>query len=229
MGDVFDKIQGRIEDFEIIVIGHLKWNPYFGETKEAPPRGNPSTCTSTMVRGRMEDGSRFVLLIDPTLRVTPEDYYFDINRRTGLHREDITHCFVTHSHYDHQAGLNYFPDAVWYAAEPVAEELRSSEHIDGSRVAGVRGEFLPGVYALPLPGHMEHLHGAAFWADGRRVVVAGDGVMTRDHFRHQTSMFEQDSEEAAKTIRMLSDTADVIVPGHDNLIMNDRGGGRRHG
>lgn len=225
MKDVFTNIKGQIETYDVIVIGHLKWNPYFGEQKEAPPRGDPSTCTSTMVRGRQADGSPFVLLIDPTLRLTPEDYYFDINRRTGLHAEDITHCFVTHSHYDHQAGLAYFPHAVWMAAESVAEELRNSPYLDGARVAGVTGEFLPGVYAVPLPGHVEHLYGAAFWSGGRRVVVTGDGVMTKNHFRDGTTMFERDAALAKETIRGLHAIADLIIPGHDNVIVNDRGGG----
>lgn len=221
MEDIFDQLVGNIDDYQVIVIGHLKWNPYFGETAEAPPRGDPSTCTSTMVRGKHENGEPFVLLIDPTLRGNPEDYYFDINRRTGLSPSDITHCYVTHSHYDHQAGLAYFPDAVWCAAKPVAEELRDSSYIDGTRVIGVEGEFLPGVGTIPLPGHTAHLHGAAFWGDERRVVVAGDAVMTRDHYINRTSMFETDTVLAAKTIEMLEETADIIVPGHDNLIVND--------
>lgn len=229
MEDVFAKLNGEIDDYEVIVIGHLKWNPYFGELVDAPPRGDPSTCTSTMIRGKLENGEPFVLMIDPTLRVTPEDYYFDINRRTGLHPEDITHCYVTHSHYDHQAGLAYFPGAVWYAAKPVAEELSRSPYIDGTRVIGVEGEFLPGVYAVALPGHMRQLHSAAFRKNGRRVVVAGDGVMTRDHFRHRTTMFGEDSKVAADTIRMLEEMADIIIPGHDNLIVNDRRAGGKDG
>lgn len=225
MEDVFDKIKGRIETYDVIVIGHLKWNPYFGESKEAPPRGDPSTCTSTMVRGLQEDGTPFVLLIDPTLRLTPEDYYFDINRRTGLRPEDVTHCFSTHSHYDHQAGLAYFPNAVWMAGEGVARELQDSKWIDGTRVKGVEGEFLPGVYAVSLPGHVKHLYGAAFWDGDWRVVAAGDGVMTKYHFWDGTTMFEEDAVMAEKTIQGLHEITDLVIPGHDNLIVNHRGGG----
>lgn len=216
--------RATVDAWDVIVIGHLKWNPYFGETKDAPPRGDPSTCTSVLVRGRQADGRPFALLVDPTLRHSAEEYYFDLNRRTGLHPEDITHCFSTHSHFDHQAGLNYFPKAEWMAAEAVAEELKSSPYIDGSRVRKVTGEFMPGVTAVPLPGHTMTLHGAAFWHRGKHVLAAGDAVMTQAHFWNRTTMFEADAALAAETIRRIGEEYDIVVPGHDNLILTDRVG-----
>lgn len=218
--DVFSKIKGRISEYNIIVIGHLKWNPCFGEEEKAPPRGDPSTCTSTMIRGVDATGKKFVLLIDPTLRLSKEDYYFDINRRTGLKGSDVTHCFSTHSHFDHQIGLNYFPNATWYAAKQVAEELLESEFIDGSKVIGVTGEFLPGVYAIPLPGHTMTLHGVAFFCDGLKIIVASDAAMTKGHYANNTTMFEQSSKHATESIKLLKRTADIIIPGHDNIIIN---------
>ena len=220
MSDAFPTIKGKIDSYDIIVIGHLKWNPYFHETADAPPRGDPSTCTSTMLRGTDSEGRPYVLLVDPTLRLSPEDYYFDINRRTGLSASDVTHCFITHEHYDHQAGVNYFPHAVWLAAPPVAERLRGSEHIDGTRVQTVEGEFLPGVSTVPLPGHTESLHGIAFLTGGMRAVAAGDGVMTKNHFAGNTTMFEQDVQQAVESIRWLKRNAELIIPGHDNLVIN---------
>lgn len=223
MKGIFDALSREVESCDIIVVGHLKWNPYFGESADAPPRGDPSTCTSTLVRGRDKEGNPFALLVDPTLRLSAEDYYFDLNRRTGLHPQDITHCFSTHAHFDHQVGLNYFPNAVWCAAKPVAEELRDSQFIDGSRVQGVEGEFLPGVAALPLPGHTPNLHGIACLCGGFRILIAGDGVMTRDHFREDTTQFGQDAKTAAHTIRKIKEAVDLVIPGHDNVIVQLRG------
>lgn len=218
--DIFTNIKGNVENYDIIVVGHLKWNPYFNESADAPPRGDPSTCTSTMIRGIDIGGKPYVLIVDPTLRLNAKDFYFDINRRTGLQAEDVTHCFITHTHFDHQIGVNYFPNAIWYAANVVAEELKNSEFIDGNKVIGVSDEFLPGVCAIPLPGHTSNLHGIAFLFCGQRIVVAADAVMTKNHFLNNTSMFEVDSKVAAQTIEMLKQTADVIIPGHDNIIMN---------
>ena len=100
------------------------------------------------MRGTDAQGQPYRLIVDPTLREPPPDYYFDLNRRTGLHAADITHCYVTHEHMDHQAALAYFPGATWYAAAPVAEKLRGSEYIDGSRVVAVAGR-VPAWAAMP--------------------------------------------------------------------------------
>jgi glyoxylase-like metal-dependent hydrolase (beta-lactamase superfamily II) len=216
---IFPAITGQIDDQDIIVVGHLRWNRYFGESEATAPRGQPSTCTSTLIRGRDAQGVPYALLVDPTLRQSASDYYFDLNRRTGLQARDITHCYVTHEHMDHQAGLNYFPNAVWYAAPPVAEALRDSEYIDGSRVVSVEGEFLRGVHTVPLPGHTYGLHGLAFAYQGLRYIIAGDGVMTRQHFTHETTEFQKDADMAAETIRRIKAGADVVIPGHDNLII----------
>ncbi len=217
---IFPSLSCQVDSYDLIVVGHLRWNRYFGESAANPPRGQPSTCTSTLVCGTDAQGHPFRLLVDPTLREMPTDYYLDLNRRTGLHAADITHCYVTHEHMDHQAALAYFPLATWYAAEPVADKLRASEYIDGSKVVAVQGEFLPGLYALPLPGHTLTLHGLAFLHQGLRIVVAGDAVMTRHHWQHDTCEFEQDAALAAQTIRQLKHSADVVVPGHDNLIFS---------
>lgn len=224
--DVWQTIEGQAESWDVIVIGHLRWNRYWGESAGNPPRGQPSTCTSTLIRGRDAEGRPYLLLVDPTWRVTASDYYFDLNRRTGLRYSDITHCYVTHDHKDHQMGLNYFPNAVWCAAPPVQAILAGSADIDGARVRGVTGEFLPGVAPVALPGHTASLHGLAVRCSGRRIVVAGDAVMTRDHYREETTEFELDAAQAAETIRLLKSGtpgarfADVVIPGHDNLLIN---------
>ena len=212
--DIFPKIVGRILDYDILVVGHIRWNKYFGESPDKP-RGGPSTCTSTLVRGE-----GYVLIIDPTLRLMPDDYYFDLNRRTGLRPEQVTHLYATHDHMDHHAAFNYFPNAQWLAAAPVAEILRASKHIDGSRVQAVQGEFLPGLVAVPILGHTLSLHGVAFIHQGKKIIVAGDGVMTKNHFRDNTTMYETDAAMAAQSIMNLKESADLIIPGHDNLIVN---------
>ena len=221
--NIYPEIKFAVTDWDVIVIGHLRWNRYFGEGPQMPSRGDPSTCTSTIVRGKDFNGKDYVLLIDPTMRWTPEAFYFDVNRRTGLKPENITHCYCTHHHLDHYDGFKYFPNAIWYTAEPVAEILwKEARTIDGSKIAGIKGEFLPGVYALPLPGHTPTLHGIAFSYNGKKVVVAGDAVMTRHHFVNNTTEYQPDpayNEIAAQTIFDLKSSFDIVVPGHDNVIV----------
>lgn len=54
----------------------------------------------------------------------------------------------------------------------------------------------------------------------KRIVVARDGVMTKSHFRHETTEFEADARKAAKSIRNSKESAEIIVPGHDNLLVD---------
>ena len=36
--NIFPHINGSIIDYDILVIGHLKWNRYFNESPQDPPR-----------------------------------------------------------------------------------------------------------------------------------------------------------------------------------------------
>lgn len=221
--DICPRFTTDVRDWDVIVIGHIRWNRYFGENPDMPPRGDPSTCTSTVVRGTDAAGRPFVLLIDPTMRWTPPEFYFDLNRRTGLKPGQVTHCYCTHHHLDHYDALKYFPDAVWLAAEPVAGILRAeAKTVDGTRIRGVSGEFLPGIHAVPLPGHTDTLHGAAFRCRGKRILVAGDSVMTKNHLWNGTTEYQPDPaacEVAARTLADIRESFDIVVPGHDNLVV----------
>ena len=224
--------------WDALVFGHLMWNRYFGESADNPPRGIPSTCSSVLVRGNDRDGKPYRLIVDPTTRRSPEEYYFDLHRRTGLGPEAITHCFVTHHHFDHWHALRYFPNAQWFCGpgnkalikEAVTEAKNAgrdpgdgqSPEIDAEKITEVAGEFLPGVWALCLPGHTRELHGVAFLSGGKKILAASDAVMTADHFRDRATEFQSDEalrRQAAETINNIAESFDIVVPGHDNLVV----------
>ena len=97
-----------------------------------------------------------------------------------------------------------------------------SPTIPAERLEEVSGEFLPGVYAIPLPGHTDNLHGIAFSSEGKNILMAADAVMTRYHFRDKITEFQTDPEKqkiAASTIENISKSFDIIIPGHDNLVI----------
>jgi len=56
--NIFPEIKGSVDSWDMIVMGHLRVNTYFGESYDDPPRGDPSTCTSVMVRGKDFDGKQ---------------------------------------------------------------------------------------------------------------------------------------------------------------------------
>jgi glyoxylase-like metal-dependent hydrolase (beta-lactamase superfamily II) len=235
--NIFPPIQGGEVRWDGLVFGHLITNRYFGEDADHPsPRGNPSTCSSVLIRGRTADGAEYRLIVDPTIRRSDEEYYYDLNRRSGLSPGDITHCFSTHEHFDHWNGLKYFPGAVWLCAAGNKEAIgRANEAARGretgdnlgptipwGRITEVAGEFLPGVYALPLPGHTAQIHGAAFRSEGKRILAAADAVMTRMHFKDRITEFSPSDElrrRAAETIDNIAESFDIIIPGHDNIVV----------
>lgn len=216
---MFPMIEGMIESYDVIFIGHQRCNVYFGENPQNPPRGKPVSCTCTMIRGKQEDGSPYVLLIDPTTRNSADEFYFELSRRTGLHPEDVTHCFCTHEHFDHIEGFSYFPKAQWLVAAPNLPWASAALIIDKARLHSVQSEFLPGVYAVPLPGHTHTLHGVAFRHDGKRFVVTGDAVVSRHHFKDNANNYEDDVKQAIQTQIDIKKDYDIVIPGHDNLFL----------
>ena len=233
--NIFPNLTNEVR-WDLLVIGHLRWNRYFGETPEKPPRSSPSTCSSVLVRGKEKDGTDFFLILDPTIRHSPQEYYFDLNRRTGLSPDRITHCFATHHHFDHWHALKYFPNAKWLTGKGNRDLIISavkdsagtesgdglSPEIDAERITEVSGEFLPGVTAVHLPGHTGNLHGAGFISGGKKILFAGDGVMTAYHFFDRTTEFQNDPAMvaiAAGTIENIAESFNIVIPGHDNLLM----------
>jgi glyoxylase-like metal-dependent hydrolase (beta-lactamase superfamily II) len=235
---IFPGLKVKEVQWDALVFGHLFWNRYFGETKENPPRTIPSTCSSVLIRGKQADESPYCLIVDPTTRHSAEEYYFDLFRRTGLRPEAITHCFATHHHFDHWHGLKYFPNARWLTgtgnAALIAGAVKQAKdggkdpgdglapEIPAERIQEVSGEFLPGAWALPLPGHTQDLHGVAFMSEGKRILAAADSVVTRNHFRDRATEFQPDQSMwpvAAETIGKIAGSFDIVVPGHDNLIV----------
>jgi glyoxylase-like metal-dependent hydrolase (beta-lactamase superfamily II) len=200
--------------WDIICIGNLSRNRYWGEDERKAIR--PALCTCTLVAG---DGFR--LLVDPAL-VDAESMAAELNRRTGFRPAGVTAVFVTHEHGDHHAGLRHFPGAQWFAPPEAAEAVNRSRNYDKPIVA-VTGRLFDGVDIIPTPGHTPGHHSLRLELEGQSIVIAGDAVMTRDFWRDRQGYFNsKDFPQASRTIEMLAETVDVIVPGHDNYFLNDR-------
>jgi len=153
----------------------------------------------------------------------------------GVEPGDIDTILLTHAHPDHVGGL---VDAAGHIVFPNAElvvhqrELafwqddgnlsRASERARGNFLiarqvfSGYRntlrtfaeGEVLPGIKAMPLPGHTDGHSGYLFESAGQSVLVWGDIV----HFPHiqiqrpdVSIAFDQDASQAAATRSRLLD------------------------
>ena len=76
---------------------------------------------------------------------------------------------------------------------------------------------------LPLPGHTPGLAGLLFASEDGMVAVAGDSVMTRDFFKDRRGYYNSaDFAASARSIDLLMEKADIVVPGHGNYFLTHR-------
>lgn len=205
-----------IKRWDLITIGNISRNRYWGESDEKGQR--PAICTCTLVT--LTDGTR--LLIDPSLTDEAAMAY-ELNRRSGLQLADVTAVFITHEHGDHHFGLKHFPSAQWLAAPPVASALNTSGQY-AKTVEATGGRLFDALDVLATPGHTLSHHSLRFDCEGQSVVIAADAAMTRDFWRDRQGYFNSaDMSLAARTIEHLETIADVVVPGHDNYFLHLRG------
>lgn len=203
-----------IHRWDIITIGNLSRNRYWGEREDQPYRG--AICTCTLIRGESR-GDNFRLLVDPSLK---EEALMETElfRRTGLHLADIDTVFITHAHGDHHYGLKHFPQARWLAATAVADLLNESGNYTKA-VETVENSLLNEIEVLHTPGHTQHHYSLRFDWDGYSVVIAADAAVTRDFWQDHRGYFNsEDFVAATQTIEQLATIADIIVPGHDNYF-----------
>ena len=200
-----------VEQWDLISIGNLSRNRYWGESDDKAYRN--AICTSTLVRG--ED---FTLIVDPPYG-DEDQMCSELFRRTGLQQSDIGTVFLTHEHGDHIVGAKHFPDAQVIAAPLVADILNQSGKA-GPQVAAADATLFGCIDVIHTPGHTTTHHSLRFDWNGHSVLIAGDAAMTRDFWRERRGYFNSvDFEAATATIEKLANAADVIVPGHGNFFL----------
>lgn len=203
----------KVKRWDVITIGNLSRNRYWGESDAKAVRS--AICTCTLV-----SGEGFRLLVDPSVADEAE-MAKELDRRSGVKPRDITAVFVTHEHGDHWAGIAHFPDAKWLAAPAVANMLNKSGKLPRA-FEDAPARLFDAVEVISTPGHTATHHSLHFNCEGLSVVVAGDAVATRDFFRERRGYFNAvDFERSARTMDKLAALADVIVPGHDNYFLPD--------
>ena len=199
--------------FTVVNIGCLSMNRFWGETERV--RTGTATCTLLTIGGTR-------LLVDPS--PYPSELEPMLFSRTGLRPKEIEMVFITHYHGDHRFGLPLFEGRPWLMAAPALADWRERspgdtaaidhfETAEGRLPAGLRLYHTPG----HLPGH-HSLLGETRWGT---LIVTGDAVMTTDFFAAEEGYHNSvDFAEATRTIQRIKGLAALVIPGHDNLILN---------
>lgn len=206
------RTNSKVKRWDVITIGNLSRNRYWGENDAKGVRS--AICTCTVVQGE-----GFRLIVDPSL-ANAEEMSKELDRRTGLKPRDITAAFITHEHGDHWFGLAHFSEARWLAAPDVAAALNKTNKLP-KPVESATDRLFDDLEIIPTPGHTLSHHSLRFDCEGMSVVLAGDSVPTRDFWRERRGYYNcVDFELSAETMDRIASLADVVVPGHDNYFLN---------
>ena len=201
--------------FTILTLGCFSRNRYWGEEDAKSYRR--ALCTSTLIE--TPQGAR--ILVDPAVSGAALAQVLD--ERCGLRPEAVDYVYVTHRHGDHYVGMADLPRAVWLAAPGDAGEICRALPQHAKRIFAAGAEIVLGVQVLPLPGHTPGLAGLLFASEDGMVAVAGDSVMTRDFFKDRRGYYNSaDFAASARSIDLLMEKADIVVPGHGNYFLTHR-------
>ena len=202
-----------VTHWDVITIGNLSRNRYWGESEEKSLHS--VICTTTVIT---VNGHR--VMVDPSLK-DGQAMADELKRRTGLTPDKIDVVFMTHEHEDHYIGLPNFPNARWLASSAVAEAINKNAHF--SKKVEVAGNKIYDVIdVVPLPGHTPGTSGLRFDYKGLSVFVVGDAVATKDFWDEGRMYFKAlDVEESLRSYKKISAMANVVVPGHDKYFINN--------
>jgi len=216
-------------DYRVISIGALSRHELWQES--AAQRS--AHATTTLIRS----GDR-VILVDPALPA--QILEARLQERSGLRADQVTHVFLTCFRPAHRMGLAALPDANWLISEMEREvvgrslverfahaddpaESKAIEHEIAllKRTAPAPDRLAPQVDLFPLPGFTPGTCGLLLCHATCTTLVAGDAVATVEHMEAGRVLHgAYDVAQARDSLAEAIEIADVIIPGHDNLILN---------
>jgi glyoxylase-like metal-dependent hydrolase (beta-lactamase superfamily II) len=205
------KANSAITHWDIITIGNLSRNRYWGESEERSLHA--VICTTTVITG-----NNFHVIVDPSLK-NEKEMADELKRRTGLTPDDISVVFVTHEHGDHHAGMPNFPKATWLATQLTADAINKNEKY-AKKVVAAGNTIFDVIDVVPAPGHTPGTAGLRFDYRGLSIFVAGDSVATKDFWDEGRMYFKAlDMEESKRTMKKIAAMSNIVVPGHDNYFL----------
>lgn len=222
-------------EYSVISIGTLSHNHLWGESGAI----RTAHATTTLV----SDGKRLIL-VDPSLPAPA--LAARLNERTGKTLEDVTDVFCTTLRPVHRRALPACSRADWWTSEAeltgqkeyLQQVLESAERLKTDEVRVVEAElklldrikpapekFTPQVHLYPLPGPSLGNAGLLLTPAVFTVLIAGDAALTAEHVqRGQVWEGCADREAAMESLKDILEIADIIIPGHDNVMFSPQRG-----
>ncbi len=215
--------------YDILNIGALSKNRFWGETQAL----RTAHATSTVIQAGEKK-----ILVDPSIPSKMLDAR--LFERSGMHIGDIDMVFLTNFNPAHRLGLAAFYGAAWLMHAPQIDHSRQYlqdllEHLHRNRVEDIRmiedelslldnirppGERLAdGVEIFPSPGPTAGSCSLILTQMIGTVIIAGDAIVNRDYLQHgRVHESCYDAKAAIDSMQDILEVADIVIPGHDNLI-----------
>lgn len=175
------------------------------------------------------------------IRITPLEALAPLE----IHPEQVKTVVCTHLHYDHAGGLQYFPNAtvhlqaaeMTYATGPCMCHSVLRMPYSGNHIASAinklysdklvfhtgDSELVSGVSLHHIGGHSRGLQVVRVFTDSGWLVLASDASHYYESYLSKRLFpIVVDAEDMLKgysRIQQLASRADLIVPGHDPLVM----------
>ncbi len=220
-------------EFDIVSIGTLSHNPLWGEA------GGLRTAHATTTLIRQDERA---ILVDPSLPAPAlEARLFE---RTGKRFGDVTDVFCTTLRPTHRRAIEACEGARWWAAPAELETYRhhleglqgSAERLDADSRAAVEADlelidrFQPAadrlgdqIHLFPLGGPSPGSAGLILTPVTVTIVIAGDAALTRGHVQAgRVWEGSADAETAMNSLEDVLEIADLIICGHDNIMLSPR-------
>ena len=216
-------------EYRVISIGALSHHELW------PLSSDERTAHSTTVLVRSGDQ---VILVDPGL--PSEVIGARLDERAGVRPAAVTDVFLTTFRPAHRRGLGAFEHARWTISEMEREAVghhlveRFKQEQDGQTKQMIEQELAllkrcrvapdrlaEQVDLFPLPGFTPGTWGLLLTHLNSTTLVAGDSVATAEHLEQGRVLRGAfDATQGRESLAEAIEIADVIIPGHDNLLIN---------
>jgi len=192
-----------MNQLDVLAIGNLKRSED-GSVLEA-------NSTSTLIKA---DG-RLIVVDTSTAKMRPA---IKVSfKQIGVFMKDVDTVILTHMHYDHTGNMDLYPNAKVYVHSG-GEDIPS-----GYNVVDNDMEIAKDVRLVHTPGHTMDSMSVFVHGDEMKYVIAGDAIPLKDNCTKMLPPAVNISEELSiKSIKTITNFADVIIPGHGQPFMTGR-------
>ena len=165
-------------------------------------------------------------------------------RNLGVEPEEVTHIIITHCHFDHLSPLIFeyekaqifiqkrelefasHPPHPWFSGLIDGETVKKLSTDCKNRLRLVEGgaEVLPGITVFWTGGHTPGHQSVKVTTTKGRAIVSGDVVFTYRNIEEDIPVgVLTDLEECYSAMKRIRKEADIVLPGHENLVFERYG------